>query len=102
MEQKASLPQYSVPASSNLQTANKYQQLLAIIEELGKDIRPSYAQNRVSHDRLKRYIIQVVVNVFVLVCRSHFLTQQARAMIRECSLEATRAQQTQNSNSNEK
>lgn len=37
----ASLPQYSVPPPVQ-PNASKYSQLLALIEELGKDIRPTY------------------------------------------------------------
>jgi hypothetical protein len=36
-----------------------YSQLLAVIDELGKDIRPTYAGNRMSQERVKRYIVQV-------------------------------------------
>ncbi|VDN05059.1 unnamed protein product [Thelazia callipaeda] len=43
----ATLPQYSVPAAQ-VAGASKYTQLLNIIEELGKDIRPSYTNNKLS------------------------------------------------------
>ncbi|VDM61766.1 unnamed protein product [Angiostrongylus costaricensis] len=35
---------------------SKYQQLLAVIEELGKDIRPTYTGNKICAERLKRSI----------------------------------------------
>lgn len=38
---------------------SKYAQLLAVIEEMGRDIRPTYAMGR--GDRLKRLIIQAKV-----------------------------------------
>ena len=41
---------------------SKYAQLLAVIEEMGRDIRPTYAMGR--GDRLKRLIIQAKVNIF--------------------------------------
>jgi hypothetical protein len=77
--QNASLPQYSVPGPVT-PNASKYNQLLALIEELGKllipvliksvdlgkDIRPTYTGNRNSSERLKRGIIH------------------ARVLVREC------------------
>lgn len=33
---------------------NKYAELLAIIEELGKEIRPTYAGSKTAMERLKR------------------------------------------------
>lgn len=63
--QNASLPQYSVsgPLTSNM---TKYNQLLALIEELGKDVKPTYTANRNCAERLKRGIIH------------------ARVLVREC------------------
>lgn len=43
---------------------SKYAQLLAVIEEMGRDIRPTYAMGR--GDRLKRLIIQAKVNILPL------------------------------------
>ncbi|XP_076161707.1 uncharacterized protein LOC143143845 [Ptiloglossa arizonensis] len=48
---------------------NKYSQLLAIIEELGKDVRLAYAGSKTSTERLKVVIVQ------------------ARMLIKECLLE---------------
>uniref|UniRef100_A0A914CV71 Cyclin-dependent kinase 2-associated protein n=1 Tax=Acrobeloides nanus TaxID=290746 RepID=A0A914CV71_9BILA len=66
--QNASLPQYSVPGPQ-VQGASKYAQLLALIEELGKDVRPTYTGNRNCAERLKRGIAH------------------ARVLVRECLLE---------------
>uniref|UniRef100_A0A5S6QKD5 DDE-1 domain-containing protein n=1 Tax=Trichuris muris TaxID=70415 RepID=A0A5S6QKD5_TRIMR len=66
----ASVPQYSIPTA---QPQSKYNQLLAVIEELGKDIRPTYSGNKMSAERLKRSIIH------------------ARILVRECILETERA-----------
>lgn len=63
--QNASLPQYSVPGPV-VAGASKYNQLLALIEELGKDIRPTYTGNRNCAERLKRGI------------------NHARALVKEC------------------
>lgn len=48
----------------------RYQQLLNTIDDLGKDVRPALAGNKTCTDRMKRTIAQ------------------ARALIRECHLEA--------------
>jgi len=52
---------------------NRYQQLLKVIDELGKDIRPAYAGSRGAPERLKKGI------------------HSARAIVRECLLETERA-----------
>lgn len=46
-------------ASAQSSGLSKYAQLLAVIEEMGRDIRPTYAMGR--GDRLKRLIIQAKV-----------------------------------------
>ncbi|XP_028273939.1 cyclin-dependent kinase 2-associated protein 1 isoform X2 [Parambassis ranga] len=51
---------------------NKYAELLAIIEEIGKEIRPTYAGSKTSMERLKRGIIH------------------ARGLVRECLAETER------------
>lgn len=51
----------------------KYAQLLAVIEDMGKDIQPSYAGSRTSAERLKRSIVH------------------ARILVRECLMEAERS-----------
>ncbi|OQR71607.1 hypothetical protein BIW11_01463 [Tropilaelaps mercedesae] len=51
---------------------SKYAQLLAVIEEIGRDIRPTYAGSRSSMERLKRGIVH------------------ARILVRECLIETER------------
>jgi len=51
----------------------KYQQLLSVIEEMSKDIRPCYAGSKSSAERLKRGIVY------------------ARILVRECLVEAERS-----------
>ncbi|VDN83631.1 unnamed protein product [Brugia pahangi] len=68
----ATLPQYSVPAAQ-VSGTSKYTQLLSVIEELGKDIRPSYTNNKICSERLKRNIIR------------------ARILVRECLIETDRS-----------
>ncbi|XP_062556343.1 cyclin-dependent kinase 2-associated protein 2 [Armigeres subalbatus] len=58
------------PNNSNL---SKYAQLLMVIEEMGRDIRPSYSGSRSSAERLKRGIVH------------------ARILVRECLLETERS-----------
>lgn len=58
------------PAQQNL---SKYVQLLNVIEDMGRDIRPTYAASRTSAERLKRGIVH------------------ARILVRECLLECERA-----------
>lgn len=52
--------------------AGKYTELLAVIEELGKDIRPTYAGSKNASERLKKGIMH------------------ARALVRECLIETER------------
>jgi len=52
---------------------SKYAQLLAVIEDMGKDIRPTYAGSKSSAERLKRGIVH------------------ARILVRECLLETERS-----------
>ncbi len=54
----------------------KYQQLLSVIEEMSKDIRPCYAGSKSSAERLKRGIVY------------------ARILVRECLVEAERSART--------
>lgn len=65
-----------VPKSQSPNNENdvcKYAQLLAVIEDMGKDIQPSYAGSRTSAERLKRSIVH------------------ARILVRECLMEAERS-----------
>lgn len=52
---------------------SKYSHLLAVIEEMGREIRPSYSGSRTSAERLKRGIVH------------------ARILVRECLLETERS-----------
>ncbi|KAG8229638.1 hypothetical protein J437_LFUL015589 [Ladona fulva] len=52
---------------------SKYAQLLSVIEEMGKDIRPTYAGSKSSAERLKRGIVH------------------ARILVRECLMETERS-----------
>lgn len=52
---------------------SKYSQLLAVVEDMGKDIRPTYAGSKISAERLKRSIMH------------------ARILVRECLTECDRA-----------
>ncbi|XP_029778440.1 cyclin-dependent kinase 2-associated protein 1 isoform X2 [Suricata suricatta] len=61
------------PGTGNSQVPqSKYAELLAIIEELGKEIRPTYAGSKSAMERLKRGIIH------------------ARGLVRECLAETER------------
>ena len=62
---KAIVP--SVPGQS------KYAQLLSVIEELGRDIRPAYASSRSSAERVKRGIVH------------------ARMLVKECLAETEKS-----------
>ncbi|XP_007906001.1 cyclin-dependent kinase 2-associated protein 1 isoform X1 [Callorhinchus milii] len=63
---------YLQGVSSSQVPQSKYAELLAIIEELGKDIRPTYAGSKSAMERLKRGIIH------------------ARGLVRECLAETER------------
>lgn len=64
----------AVSPASNQSNLSKYSQLLMVIEEMGKDIRPTYSGSRSSAERLKRTIVT------------------ARILVRECLLETERQQ----------
>ena len=55
------------------QPQSKYAQLLAVIEDMGKDIRPTYSGSKTSSERLKRGIVH------------------ARILVRECLMECERS-----------
>lgn len=55
---------------------SKYSQLLAVIEDMGRDIRPTYAGSKSSAERLKRGIVH------------------ARILVRECLMECERSART--------
>ncbi|XP_033106953.1 cyclin-dependent kinase 2-associated protein 1-like [Anneissia japonica] len=55
---------------------SKYAELLAVIEDMSRDIRPTYAGSRTATERLKRGIVH------------------ARALVRECLAETERSART--------
>ena len=55
---------------------SKYASLLAVIEDMGRDIRPTYAGNRSSTERLKRSIVH------------------SRILVRECLMECEKSART--------
>ena len=62
------------PGTTQLgQHQSKYAQLLAVIEDMGKDIRPTYSGSKTSSERLKRGIVH------------------ARILVRECLMECERS-----------
>lgn len=71
MTNTANLPSSSSSGLNNGLT--KYAQLLAVIEEMGRDIRPTYTGSRTSTERLKRGIVH------------------ARILVRECLMETERS-----------
>lgn len=62
----------SIPGSNARMNQSRYQQLLGIIDEMGRDIRTSYLNNKNSVERLKRAI------------------GSARILVRDCQLECER------------
>lgn len=48
---------------------SKYAQLLSVIEEMGRDIRPTYANGRSSGERLKRSIVHAKVSVWQMASK---------------------------------
>lgn len=71
MTSTANLPTAGTSVSNN--GLSKYAQLLAVIEEMGRDIRPTYTGSRSSTERLKRGIVH------------------ARILVRECLMETERS-----------
>uniref|UniRef100_A0A8C5LU09 Cyclin-dependent kinase 2-associated protein n=1 Tax=Leptobrachium leishanense TaxID=445787 RepID=A0A8C5LU09_9ANUR len=63
---------YTQGSNNNQVPQSKYAELLVIIEELGKEIRPTYAGSKSAMERLKRGIIH------------------ARGLVRECLAETER------------
>uniref|UniRef100_A0A1A9UUD5 Cyclin-dependent kinase 2-associated protein n=2 Tax=Glossina TaxID=44049 RepID=A0A1A9UUD5_GLOAU len=71
MTSTANLPTVGATGVNN--GLSKYAQLLAVIEEMGRDIRPTYTGSRTSTERLKRGIVH------------------ARILVRECLMETERS-----------
>merc|ERR1712129_196440 len=65
---------HSTTSSSSKPNHTRYQQLLSIIDEMGKDIRTTYLSNKNSTERLKRGIAS------------------ARILIKDCQLNAKEIQ----------
>lgn len=74
--QGSSITQSTAATCVARQPQSKYAQLLAVIEDLGKDIRPTYAGSKSSAERLKRGIVH------------------ARILVRECLMETERSART--------
>lgn len=64
----------TITSTSPASNLSKYSQLLMVIEEMSRDIRPTYSGSRSSAERLKRTIVT------------------ARILVRECLLETERQQ----------
>lgn len=64
----------SPPVAHNLQT--HYEELLRVIAEVGKDVKPAYTNSKISSDRLKRNIAL------------------ARSTLRDCLLDIERLNHT--------
>lgn len=65
--------QPSQPITKQDPGQSKYAQLLGVIEEMGREVRPTYAGSRSSAERLKRNIVS------------------ARILVRECLIETERS-----------
>ncbi|CAG9826999.1 unnamed protein product [Diabrotica balteata] len=65
--------QQSQPAVKQEPGQSKYAQLLGVIEEMGREVRPTYAGSRSSAERLKRNIVS------------------ARILVRECLIETEKS-----------
>lgn len=65
--------QQAMPKQHHQLPQSKYAQLLAVIEDMGKDIRPTYSGSKTSSERLKRGIVH------------------ARILVRECLMECERS-----------
>ena len=72
----------------------KYQQLLSVIEEMSKDIRPCYAGSKSSAERLKRGIVyaRILVRDYISCCQEYLLSFAIQ--VRECLVEAERSART--------
>lgn len=70
-QKRADTTPYSRPqnTSGKPQLTQKYDDLVGVIEELGKDVRPTYAGSKSASERLKRGL------------------QHARQLVRECQME---------------
>lgn len=67
--QSSITPQVTITQIPSTPSQSKYVQLLNVIEELGRDIRPTYTGSRSSAERIKRGLVH------------------ARILVRECLVE---------------
>jgi len=76
LQQQQQLQQAHLQQLQQHQSQSKYTQLLAVIEDMGRDVRPTYAGSKTSAERLKRGIVH------------------ARILVRECLMECERSART--------
>ncbi|XP_077869332.1 cyclin-dependent kinase 2-associated protein 1-like [Saccoglossus kowalevskii] len=65
------VPSLMTPTSTQLQSQSKYSELLAVVEDMSKDVRPTYAGSKTSMERFKRGIAYAKI-----------LLQQCKAEVR--------------------
>ena len=75
----------------NLQT--HYDELLRVIAEVGKDVKPAYTNSKVSADRLKRSKWQCVLWLSVHISLFSLDIALARTTLRDCLLDIERLNQ---------
>ena len=70
----AAIPQggSSSGATVNQNSPGKYSELLAVIEELGKDIRPTYAGSKNAAERLKKGKIFTIKKAYLVTLHSNY------------------------------
>ncbi|KAF7401480.1 hypothetical protein HZH68_007300 [Vespula germanica] len=81
------LQQNSVVSTTTIPGQSKYIQLLNVIEELGRDIRPSYAGSRTSAERIKRGIVVYLLVLDMFQTLSIFDTQLYADSVEWCPIE---------------
>ena len=62
----------SIVSQNSVENTSKYNNLLQVIDEIGRDIKPAYAGNKMASERLKKNI------------------HTARILVRECAGELER------------
>lgn len=78
--------------------SSRYNELLRVIEELGKDVKPTYAGSKNAGERLRKgtgtkdVSISCVLNIKFkfFLCRTFKGILHARALVRDCLLETER------------
>ena len=75
-QQNKQMHDFPLMIAPSVPPVSKYGQLLAVIEDMGKDIRPTYSGSKSSAERLKRGIVH------------------ARILVRECLMECERSART--------